>query len=227
MQAFVAQDPGLDPNDLMRTLLDAMSDRKRSAAAEYTAAALSGLPAVELPPADQQIRMAPVCAEGGYMAGDHVERVLTDAGLAQHGEDMASAAAAAGGGHVWYDMRGVGRVQVQNMQLQGAGTPSVCAHIQYLFHAESDTHVRNASLAAQEYGPPPDFKMQHQPSIVDTIRLFTLSKEQAFAFVQLADALLLERQGLVAADPVRMVLTGEPGTGKSQVLNAVEWFALQ
>jgi len=45
---------------------------------------------------------------------------------------------------------------------------------------------------------------------------------------QLADALLLECHHNIRQDPpLRMVLTGEPGTGKSQALKAFQWFALQ
>lgn len=108
--------------------------------------------------------------------------------------------------------------------MQGANTASVCAHIHYL---TDDRAAGSATLPASEHGLPPDFKLQCKPGIVDTIKVFTLSKEQAFAFVQLADALLLEREGTRLPEPLRMVLTGEPGTGKSQVLKAFEWFALQ
>jgi hypothetical protein len=202
----------------MQALLDVVSDRTSSAAAEYAAAALSGLPAVRLPSADQQPRLSPPTADTGYLSKEEVDNVLKNANCVQSGEQRAEAAAAADGSKVLYDLRGVGRVRVTDMQLHGAGTPSVCAHVRYVC---DDGVACEAPLRASEHGPPPDFKMQCKPSIVDTIKLFTLSKEHAFAFVQLADALLLEREGIRMPDPLRMVLTGEPGTGKSQVLKAL------
>ena len=55
--------------------------------------------------------------------------------------------------------------------------------------------VVSTELTPAVHGPPPDRKLPARPSIVDTVRLFTLSTEQAFAFVQLADALASELSG--------------------------------
>lgn len=68
------------------------------------------------------------------------------------------------------------------------------------------------------HGPPPMVPALMRPSLNDTVRLFTLSPDQAFAFLLLAQTV---------AEPdlpqrLMVICTGEPGTGKSQALKAFE-----
>jgi hypothetical protein len=64
------------------------------------------------------------------------------------------------------------------------------------------------------------------PSVQDTIDLFTLSSDQAVVFDLLASLLLEEKAGRKQPQR-RVVLSGQPGSGKSQVLHALLWFAYQ
>lgn len=64
------------------------------------------------------------------------------------------------------------------------------------------------------------------PNIEDTIQLFTLEEDQELAFKQLATTL----DDMVQGRPVRqirMLTTGKPGTGKSQIIKAFLWYAFQ
>ncbi len=81
---------------------------------------------------------------------------------------------------------------------------------------------------------PPLIKMATPPTIEDVVQLFTLSEEQAFAFIILAD--YFDRQRLWLENPQmypepgpppRVVLVGKPGTGKSQVIHAGLWYTFQ
>lgn len=64
---------------------------------------------------------------------------------------------------------------------------------------------------------PPMVKTTTPPSVEDTIQLFTLSSDQALSFARLAQALVDEQQTGRKQPPIRAVVTGEPGAGKSQV----------
>jgi hypothetical protein len=96
----------------------------------------------------------------------------------------------------------------------------------------------------EEYGapgkPPPFVPTAEVPSINDTMDLHNLAPWQRFAFAMMADTLQQEhesqreaasgRQPLTlqpAIDRLFMALTGDPGTGKSQVIRAVQWYTYQ
>lgn len=73
---------------------------------------------------------------------------------------------------------------------------------------------------------PPYTKLDHAPSIRDTVQLFNLSLDQAVAFMLMADYFTCR----LSADPgevPRLLLIGGPGTGKSQVVHALLWFTFQ
>ncbi len=81
---------------------------------------------------------------------------------------------------------------------------------------------------------PPLIKLATPPTIEDVVQLFTLSEEQAFAFIILAD--YFDRQRLWLKNPQaypepgpppRVVVVGKPGTGKSQVIHAGLWYTFQ
>lgn len=101
--------------------------------------------------------------------------------------------------------------------------------------AAADTPAMQARLIAMIAGEEPMFaagdklpyiRMTVTPSIGDTARLWTLNQKQAIAFALLADVLRKEAKGERVA-PERMIITGEAGTGKSRVLQALQWYALQ
>jgi hypothetical protein len=81
-------------------------------------------------------------------------------------------------------------------------------------------------------GIPPFVKLQCPPSIADTVSLCTLNEKQALAFALLATR-MHERNSTTQQDDATsptqllMLLLGEPGTGKSQVIKALEWYAFQ
>ena len=75
--------------------------------------------------------------------------------------------------------------------------------------------------------PPYTLLPSHQlPSPDDTARLFSLSPDQREPFLLYATLLLAEKAGRRPA-PLTSILTGKPGTGKSQVILALLWFAYQ
>lgn len=61
---------------------------------------------------------------------------------------------------------------------------------------------------------------------MDAQRIWTLNAKQTLMFGLIADVLRRERDG-ERVDAQHLLLTGKPGTGKSRVLQAVQWFALQ
>ncbi|KXZ42275.1 hypothetical protein GPECTOR_170g190 [Gonium pectorale] len=78
-------------------------------------------------------------------------------------------------------------------------------------------------------GEPPPYillPLDQLPSPDDTAHLFTLSDDQRQPFLLYAQLLLHEKAGQ-PAPPLQAILTGKPGTGKSQVLLALLWFAFQ
>jgi hypothetical protein len=64
-------------------------------------------------------------------------------------------------------------------------------------------------------------------SVRDAATIWTLTDEkQRLSFGMLAEVVRQELAG-ISVPPVRMVITGKPGTGKSRVLQALQWFTLQ
>ena len=89
--------------------------------------------------------------------------------------------------------------------------------------------------------PPPFIKVAGPPpSIAHTLRLHSLSASQQFAFALAAEVLQQEQASRTAARSgkqpladqpaiprLRMLLLGEPGTGKSRVIRALLWYSYQ
>ena len=75
------------------------------------------------------------------------------------------------------------------------------------------------------------------PTISDTLRLHSLSPAQQFAFALVAERIKQEHDSRLAAaagqplqdlptiERMRMLLLGEPGTGKSRVIRALLWYS--
>lgn len=76
-------------------------------------------------------------------------------------------------------------------------------------------------------GQSPAFvQLEEKPTITDTIRLFTLNLKQALALTVLADR-MLSKLADEEQPQLLFLMLGDPGTGKSQVIKAFEWFAFQ
>jgi hypothetical protein len=109
------------------------------------------------------------------------------------------------------------------LRLQDTGTTAVQAVL--------EVHTKDPTTPSQVHfipvGHTPEFiPLEESPSIADTCRLFTLNMKQALAFTVLADR-LLARLAEESQPQLLFLLLGDPGTGKSQVLKAFEWFAFQ
>jgi len=95
-----------------------------------------------------------------------------------------------------------------------------------------ETHARLVGVARKELPPLspgetiPYIRLPTPPSIAETACLWALNDRQALAFACTADILLREVRGEVCR-PLRLLLTGKAGTGKSRVLQALQWYALQ
>jgi hypothetical protein len=64
-------------------------------------------------------------------------------------------------------------------------------------------------------------------TVSEVARLWTITDEdQLLAFARLADVVRREKRG-EEVEPVRMLISGKPGTGKSRVLQALQWYTLQ
>ncbi len=81
---------------------------------------------------------------------------------------------------------------------------------------------------------PPLIKMARAPTSEDVVELFTLSEEQAFAFLIYADYFDSQRSWMEQPQlyphpgpPPRVVIVGKPGTGKSQIIHAGQWYTFQ
>jgi hypothetical protein len=223
-QVFAAESPpDCPPHELMDMLMDVNSDQMTSPVTQYCATALSMLPTLDdrVTVATLQ-RLTPPVLQGPAQNKQDWRELMVSADLAQLGHNHSSRAE----GTQWCDLPPIGRVLISHVSLLHANTTRVQLNVTFV-RVQHAGDVQHTLWSPTTHGPPPDIKMAQLPSIDDTIRLFTLCPEQAFAFIQLSDAMLLERQGLKVDPPVRMVLTGEPGTGKSQVLKAFQWFALQ
>lgn len=94
-----------------------------------------------------------------------------------------------------------------------------------------ETHARLYAIARGEAPPLPPgdnvpyVKLPQPLTITETAQLWTLNPEQHVSFALLADVLQREKNG-ETVDPERMVLTGKAGTGKSRVLQALQWYVL-
>jgi hypothetical protein len=74
---------------------------------------------------------------------------------------------------------------------------------------------------------PPFVKTPAPPSILETIQVCGLNYKQSLAFALVADRLLQRLAGNQPRDQLLALLLGGPGTGKSRVILALEWFAFQ
>jgi hypothetical protein len=76
--------------------------------------------------------------------------------------------------------------------------------------------------------PPPEIRLADGvvPTEDDTIDLFSLGIKQAMAFRIIVRTLLAEKNKEVIPQ-LKMVISGQAGTGKSEVMKAVIWFAFQ
>ncbi|KXZ45046.1 hypothetical protein GPECTOR_59g654 [Gonium pectorale] len=75
--------------------------------------------------------------------------------------------------------------------------------------------------------PPPYVRLLREPSLEETIDLFTLSAEQAVPFLLMARYFDRCRQFQPPGDPPRLLVVGGPGTGKSQFVHALLWYTFQ
>ncbi len=100
-----------------------------------------------------------------------------------------------------------------------------------------DTPAAGGGLTTTALTPgerPPMIKMAVPPTKEDTISLFTLSEEQAFAFIIFIDYFEAQTAWLKdkeknphPGEPPRVLMVGKPGTGKSQVVHAAQWYVFQ
>ena len=122
-----------------------------------------------------------------------------------------------------------------------AGTATAGARAPYLRLVRGDdatvtarltTYTPNGvALPETSYGGrnhPPHVLMPlgEVPSPEDTADLFTLSPDQRTPFLQLAYTFLCELRGQ-PTEPLRLLITGDAGTGKTHIIAAFEWFAFQ
>lgn len=218
-----------DPHEYLLAMLQCPSGRNRRSGPHdaYVASALSSLPRMDFACTGAQTRPE-VCESEPQRNRSRTETTMYFAtAQAAQTEEERSAREATRARGVPYDLKDVGGVHVTHMELDGAATARVKARIEYLSGSVGHDAAEMA-LDPKRHGVPPTKTMDIKPSIVDTIRLFTLSEDQAFSFIQLADALLLDLdEPERTVEPINMVLSGEPGTEKSQVLKAFEWFCFQ
>ena len=83
----------------------------------------------------------------------------------------------------------------------------------------------NNSLGSKRQ-PPPEILMQTPPTEEETIELFQLCLKQALDFRIIARTLMAEKNGEKIRQ-LRMVISGQAGTGKSEIMKAVIWYAFQ
>ncbi|PNH09339.1 hypothetical protein TSOC_004038 [Tetrabaena socialis] len=91
-------------------------------------------------------------------------------------------------------------------------------------HAAGDPIVSENAVALGT--TPPYLRLATPPTIEQTIQLFTMAADQGVAFMQLARVFLKEARH-EQCDPVRILIFGGPGTGKSQVVKALLCFVFQ
>ncbi|GLC43695.1 hypothetical protein PLESTM_001505500 [Pleodorina starrii] len=114
-----------------------------------------------------------------------------------------------------------------NLQLLNRHTPAL--HAQLLVVKPDGTRTERVYPNPACPGEAPPYVLlpsDQLPTPDETIALFTLSDDQAAPFRLYADVLLAEKAGR-RLPPITAILTGKPGTGKSQVVLALLWFAFQ
>ena len=82
----------------------------------------------------------------------------------------------------------------------------------------------NRSLDA--FDRPPEIMMEEKPTELETAELFRLCEEQILCFRILNRTLQAEKAGR-RVDQLRMVIMGQAGTGKSEILSAILWHSYQ
>jgi hypothetical protein len=116
----------------------------------------------------------------------------------------------------------------RRLHLRNARTPHVHAILTTLpaDAADRPENWQHQPIAAGS--TPPYVLLPHDelPSPEDVAVLFTLSPDQAPPFLLLAYTLLAEGNG-VKQDPLGMITTGDPGTGKTRIILAFLWLAFQ
>lgn len=87
----------------------------------------------------------------------------------------------------------------------------------------------------------PYIRLQVRPTLQQTVGLFTLSTQQAAAFLLIGRTFLQDHAHQMAlneaapgrpvavppAEPLRLIIQGGPGTGKSRIIQAAKWFMWQ
>jgi len=194
-------DGGLDvleqvDGDALLHALTGMDDDMSSPAAKFKAHALRGAPPLDFGPLARQRACDHVHVADFVMSKAAQDRIVKDASDA-HANARIDA------------LQNAPR-QWLTLQHDGAAPARAMLHVLQPGAAELVLHV---------HGPPPFVKLMHPPSVRDVIQLFTLSAEQAFAFL-----LLAKTTDVADLQQRLMVTTGEPGTGKSQALLAFEWY---
>lgn len=99
----------------------------------------------------------------------------------------------------------------------------VCARLEAFSELELHGDIEERTVGSGFLTVAPFVLLNERPTIEQTIELFTLATNQAVAFQLMAERL----HGDASGDPLRMVIQGEPGTGKSQVIISVLWYAFQ
>ena len=130
----------------------------------------------------------------------------------------------------------VQRLDRMILHLDRATNGDIQPRVQVLDHQEItivedlDEAARINHLLHQEgkKPPPPYIKMAEDdlPSPEDCIKLFHLDTEQAFAFLIISNTLLQEKMGM-SPPQLKMVVSGQAGTGKSECMKAILWFSFQ
>ena len=85
--------------------------------------------------------------------------------------------------------------------------------------------VLNNGLQTKRH-PPPEVLMPEPPTEQDTIDLFELDDKQGLSFRIITRTLIAEKNGENVAQ-LKMAIVGQAGTGKSEIMKAVIWFAFQ
>ncbi len=92
--------------------------------------------------------------------------------------------------------------------------------------------LQDAGATPSPGQPPPFIAVDPAVTPQQTVELFTLNEGQAAAFLYLAHQFELDQQAeeqpnRPAPPPRRFIVQGGPGSGKTQLIRAVQWFAFQ
>jgi hypothetical protein len=97
-----------------------------------------------------------------------------------------------------------------------------------------ETHARllavargQAALHPGEAIPYVKLPAADRPTVAETARLWSLDAKQAIAFGLMVARLEDELADRTAREPLRLLITGKAGTGKSRILQAFQWYSLQ